>query len=74
VSTLSEDVEHFPPSTNAAENAWAHEVIGTYTAHLKRGAEGRAFAEAVRVYQARHPDALDKAARRAVAALICNKL
>jgi hypothetical protein len=71
VSTLIE--EQFPP-TSAAENAWAHEVIGTYTAHLKRGAEGRAFAEAVRVYQARHPDTLDEAARRAVAALICTKL
>jgi hypothetical protein len=73
VSTLSEDIKQFP-STNAAENPWAHEVIGTYTAHLKRGAAGRAFAEAVRVYQARHPDAPDQAARRAVAALICNKL
>jgi hypothetical protein len=49
-------------------------VIGTYTAHLKRGAAARAFAEAVRVYQARHPDVLDDAARRAVAALICTKL
>jgi hypothetical protein len=74
VSTLISDIEQFSPSMNAAETAWAHEVIGTYTAHLKRGAEGRAFAEAVRVYQARHPDALAEAARRAVAALICTKL
>ena len=74
MSTLIEDIEQFRPSTNAAENVWAQEVIGTYTAHLKRGTEGRAFAEAVRVYQARHPDALDGAARRAVAAIICTKL
>jgi hypothetical protein len=73
MSTLIEDISQIPP-TNAAEDPWRREVIGTYTAHLKRGAEARAFAEAVRVYEARHPDALGEAARRAVAALICTKL
>ena len=61
-------------ATNQAERAWTHEVLGTYIAHLKTGAERRAFAEAVRVYQARHPNALEDAARRAVATIISHKL
>ena len=75
MGVLIEDPEPSSISEATNENAWTHEVLGTYIAHLKTGtAERRAFTEAVRIYQARHPDALDDAARRAVATIISHKL
>ena len=60
---------------SVAEAAWVLEVIETYVAHLRTGAqERRAFAEAACVYRARHPDTSDEEARRAVAEIISHKL
>jgi len=75
MSALIEGSELSSIGAATSESAWTHEVLGTYIAHLKTGtAERRAFAEAVRVYQARHPNALDDAARRGVATIISHKL
>jgi hypothetical protein len=69
------DAELLEPAAGEVEERSTHEVIATYSAHLKAGVgEKRAFSEAVRIYQARHPAVRNAAARRAVAVIICHKL
>jgi len=62
-------------ATDAEENL-EQAVLNVYTVALRTSfrSEQKAFNAAVGVYLSRHPNVSEKAARQAVAGLICHKL
>jgi hypothetical protein len=61
---------------SSPNNVATNEVLKIYTAAMKTSLNEHqdAFDGAVDVYRARHQDASEKAARRAVERIICNNL